>query len=155
LKHGKERARLGISSTFIDWTATATLAGQPDCERNRSLLDIKWAERVKGAPLTATRSELTSGFWINTNESVERKHSNKPGVITSTSKWYSYEKDQTLDCRDGMRIHGLPSHLDTSGISEGELRDLAGEGFSAPISTAFVLAFYYLPWGAWWRLADS
>jgi hypothetical protein len=152
-KHsGKVRSALGFSSSFSGWTDQqgTSLHGFPVSDRAYDVLDCAWASQLKKYPQTTPAAEMKRDFWANASQAVQRKPWGPERTFTTRSVWYSFEKDTTLDGSDLLRLAGLPAQLDTSGLSDADLRDLAGESFSCPIITALCTSFYYLPWGKWW-----
>ncbi len=65
--------------------------------------------------------------------------------------WYSFEKDYLLSGWAHMKALGIPDDVDTTGLSEAELRCLAGEGFAAPCAALAASVFYFNPLAPWWR----
>jgi hypothetical protein len=54
-----------------------------------------------------------------------------------------------------LAANGLPANVQTQGLSDGDLRALAGEAFSAPNSAQVMLAFYANPFAPWWDVAHD
>ncbi len=147
-----------MSPNYSGWTSLpgVTLSGLPALDRVKDVVDVAWGVRVKQFPAATTRKEMMKGWWCNASQAVQREPwCEGGGAVTTSSMWYSYERDCAFDALDGLRIHGMPSLLKLQGLSERELRDLAGEGFSVPISTVFCSAFYYLPWANLWCQSAS
>ena len=49
--------------------------------------------------------------------------------VAGGSMWYSFEKDYVLSGWAHLKALGMPDDVDLTGLSEAELRCLAGEGF--------------------------
>lgn len=153
-KHsGALRQKLSISAGFKGWTrdSGASLCGLPAIDRVIDCIDVAWASRMAQFPIGTPLKVMKKDFWCNPSQGVQRKPWGDKGTIAGSGIWYSYEHDTTLDGIDFLRLHGFPDLVDMRGISDNEAKDLGGEAYSLPISTAFATAFYYLPWGSWWK----
>ncbi len=147
------RAKGKISSTYDGWTSQkdVLLRGVPKLGRVPDVLDVAWGHQMqKATRLRMTSSEAKAGFWCNVSQSVQRKPWGGPGVLTTRSRFYSFEHDFTLDGNDFLRLQGAPMAT-APGFSDHELRDLGGEAFPCPCITAFSFAFYMNPWAPWWH----
>jgi hypothetical protein len=147
------RKKVGISEQFAGWTSQSPppkLIGVQPLPRHLDKINVAYGARLMTFPNSATMAEVIDNFWTDLSPSLIRKPYGPPGVIATNSQYYSFEKDAVLDARDAMSLLGLPRLLDTSGLSESQLKDLAGEGFSCQIATAISSLFYYQPYGPWW-----
>jgi hypothetical protein len=145
---------LRLSSTFSAWTKAKStkLRGLPNLERIRDCLDVCYGEQLQTLASGTTRGDLVKNLWANASQGVQRRPwSRDKGTLTCGSLWYSFETDSTLDGTDFLRIHGHPALMSTGGITERDLKDLGGEGFSVPIVTLIASAVYFLPWADWWQ----
>jgi hypothetical protein len=78
--------------------------------------------------------------------------SGNPGVLTTSSMWYSFEEDVVLDGQDMMAIQGFPDTVSTdSSFSNFDRRHFAGEAFHLPSFGTVVWAWFLNPWGPWWK----
>ena len=149
------RAALGVLAAFAGWSKRRGVAlhGVPRLERVIDVVDCAFASRIAVAPPTTSTQELIKGLWCNAAQGVGRSPWGDPGTLTCKSLWYNFSEDQALDGVDYLRLQGLPKTCDITGLSNSELKDLAGEGYSCPVITSFLVACYYQPWAGWWREA--
>jgi hypothetical protein len=61
-----------------------------------------------------------------------------------------FEREQTLDGEDILRLQGLPQKISTVGLSDRCLRDLAGDSFPCPGISMFTGVIYFLADAPWW-----
>jgi hypothetical protein len=64
--------------------------------------------------------------------------------------WYSYESDMLLSGWSHMKLLGAHDRLSLSGLSDSDMRSLAGEGFAAPCATQVLIAYYSNVFAPWW-----
>ena len=147
------RAKLHVSDSWSGWTTRADvrLSGASKSPRAYDILDCAWAERLSVSPQSSTTQVLVRDLWANPGQSVHRKPWGQQGCLTSRGEWFSFEFDRTLDALDTLRIQGFPRSLDLSGLSQAQIKDAAGEAFHCASISVFTAAWYYQPWGAWWR----
>jgi hypothetical protein len=126
------------------------MKGVPASPRYRDCIDVAWGARIASFPVGTPMSVLTAGYWVNPSQGVQRKPWGAQGVLTTGGLWYSFAHDLALDSRDALRIAGMPSLIETAGLSEPQLKELSGEHFSMPIVSLCIAAVYYWPWGQWW-----
>jgi hypothetical protein len=128
----------------------------PNLDRMHDCLNVCWGEALLAFPQGTPKATLVKGLWCNPSQAVQRRPwTREKGTLTTGSLWYSYERDTTLDGHDFMRLHGHPALIDVGPLTEKDLKELGGEGFSAPIVSVFVAALYYLPWADWWQQQES
>ncbi len=154
----KVRDELGKSAAFSGWTSlpTTKMHGLPPTPRNLDILDCAWAHRLSQASPDATVASLVKDFWANPSQGVQRHPwTTGGGVLTPRSIWYSFEKDSCLDAVDFLRLQGLPTRVDTTTLSDSELRDLAGDGYPCPLIAMAFLALYYQPLAVWWSPGEA
>ncbi len=155
-KHsGPIRQEFNVSNTFQGWSTRAgvQLRGVPKTPRVIDTIDCAWAGRLFHSSPTDTVAALTHNFWVNTSQAVQRRpwSFDHAGVITPRSSWYSFAKDVALDGIDSLRVQGLPINIETTGLEDEKLCDLAGNGYSCPVIAAALLALYWQPWAVWWQ----
>ena len=94
-------------------------------------------------------------MWNNLGQDIGRITYGKPGTLTSTCLWFSYEKDVALDGVDHMLLQGFPAHLYPEGLmSSSVLKKAAGEAYSAPEIAKFVYAYFLNEHAPWWKSDD-
>ena len=103
---GQQRRKLGLSADYDHWTTAPgiTCHGIPaNALRFHDSLDIGWGATVK-KPENKDKGtlELRKGLWNNLGQDIARITYGKPGTLTSTCLWFSYEKDVALDGVDHM-----------------------------------------------------
>ncbi len=101
-------------------------------------------------PQVSAQADLQRGYW-EMSQAVQRKPWGQPGTLTCKAVWYSFEREQTLDGVDSIRLQGLPQKISTVGLSDRCLRDLAGDGFPCPVVSTSTGAVYFLADAPWWR----
>ena len=75
-------------------------------------------------------------------------------VLTNVSPGslvYSFEMDSVLTPAHHLAIMGQPYKAGFARMPQGELKALAGEGFSSPCIALVTGAYYMNPWGTWWK----
>ena len=146
------RKALGISPEFSDWTSDPAhkMRGIPRSARYLDAIDVAWGARLMSFPRGTPRATLLADYWVNPSQGIQRKTFGGPGTLTTSGFWYNFQHDTCLDAYDMMRIHGFPSLVDCSGLSQHEARDLGGEAFCLPIVTAIIASLYFCPFCDWW-----
>ena len=149
------RAASGIPKNAKPWTTRPAVAlrGLPDSERVHDLLDTAFAMQQRINPAGSTTEELVRGLMVDVSVAVQRKPwSTSPPTVTTRSMLYSFEKDTTLSGHAHMRLMGWPSDRSPAErFSDSDLRALAGESYSVPLSTLLNFTLFCNPWGTWWQ----
>lgn len=150
------RDRLKGSPSFSGWTQRpqAKLVGVPKTDRVRDLLNTGWAARLHecGGPGQVSTARAAESFWANVAQAVQRSPWGNPGVLATSSHWYSYQFDFCLDGEDTLRLQGCPPFTAPLGqVEDRHARTLAGEGFNIPCLSTFAYSMYLNPWGPWWK----
>ena len=72
---------------------------------------IGWGARLHGSEPQDTVKQLTSNFWFNTSQAVQRKpwSFDHGGALTPGATWYSFSKDTVLD-GDDFCTHSRNTH---------------------------------------------
>ena len=148
------RPMFELSANFQGWSSreSVKLSGCPKTPRVIDVIDVAWGARLHGSEPQDTVKQLTSNFWCNTSQAVQRKpwSFDHGGALTPGATWYSFSKDTVLDGEGFLRIQGMPIDVDRAGLHDEELRDLGGNAYPAPLIGAAMLALYYQPWAPWW-----
>jgi hypothetical protein len=149
------RAASCIPKNSKPWTTRegVALRGLPDSERVRDLLDTAFAIQQRINPASSSTEELLRGLMVDVSVAVQRKPwSTSPPTVTTRSMLYSFEKDVVLSGHAHMRLMGWPAdRCPAERFSDTDLRALAGESYSVPLSTMLNFTLFCNPWGPWWK----
>ena len=148
------RNRLGLPADARPWSGRSKVrfGGFRLTERQQDLVDCAWAHRRASQPNDTTTAELRKSWWCNISQAVQRKpwSSAPPGACRSTLS-YSFEADTVVTGFGQMLLLGWPRNFAPSdAFTSNELYQLAGEGFSVPISAIIAHAMYCNPHAEWW-----
>jgi hypothetical protein len=150
---------LGCNADFAPWTSATrgksiTLRGVPDTERDRSVLDCAWTARVQSSEwpdMNAARK----GFYADTHDSVIRKPWGPLMALKQSQTIYTFELDYVLSGWAHMRLHGWSNATKVDGLTDVDLRSLAGESFALPSCTLVHYLYYRNPHASWWDDASA
>lgn len=125
------------------WSTKANLRGVPNFARYHDLLDVCFLER----------SGEVDGVFCDLSQAVQRRpwgaHSAR--ALTKGSLIYSFDHDAVLTRRSATRLQGFPTNLQTEGVSDEQLRHMAGEAVFLPNLASLLWAFWVdteAPWHA-------
>ena len=148
------RHKLGLAADAKPWTGRrgVTCGGYRLTERQADVLDVAWASRRSMMPENTTSDQLRENWWANLSQAVQRKPWSE--VVHTTCRSgieYSFQADTILTGFAQMQILGHPQNFANSeDFSSRELYELAGEGYSIPICSLFLHAFFCNPHAPWW-----
>jgi hypothetical protein len=125
------------------------LKGVPHTKRDHAILDCAWVTRMhrEGWP---DADSAKKSYYADTRDSIVRKPWGKAPTLKQSQSIYSFERDAVLSGYAHLRLQGWGSHLDLEGMSDAELKSLAGEAFALPPATLMHVAYYMNPFGDWW-----
>ena len=133
-----------------------TLVGVPDHPRFGDAVDVFWALKLNQAVKSGqgvSSAELRKDLWLDVSQQISRTatHNGLLGVLTTSSLFYSYERDCVLDGEDTLCIQGFPKAVSMDDeLSNHEKQHLAGEAFHLGTVGSVIYAAYLNPWGPWW-----
>ena len=122
--------------------------------RCRDVIDVAWAWHIRRNGASGPPSPV--GFFANVSQEVSRKDwGSAPSLCRGT--WaYSFEGDFLFTGPDHLASLGFSSSVAyASGITDSELRDLAGEGFALPCVIAVLYAWFLNGLAPWWQAANT
>ena len=143
-----------LPSDARPWTSRpgVQLRGLADSERQRGVLDVGFAVHQKRNPGLSAH-ELTKILWANPSQSLDRMPvTTTPATLTTSTELYSFAHDTVLSGEAVLRGMGWPrGYVPAERFTEAEVRNLAGECYSAPVMAQVAFAYYLNPWAPWWQ----
>lgn len=136
----KARAALGVDPSERPWTSRpdVRLRGVHGNQRNLELLDILYMQRAKQLGVSFDNSTaVAAGLWADMSQDIHRQSVHGMRTLTTSSIWYSFEMDRTLQASEYLFLLGYSS-VNLANLSFNKVKDLAGEAMSLP-SLAMVL----------------
>ena len=100
-------------------------------------------------------TEAMKGHWVDFTQAIQHKPHGALATLNQTGLNYSFEKNIVLSGWAHMKILGLPDQVSLLGLSDREVRSLAGEAFSAPDIITILFAYYANPFAPWWTPAAA
>ena len=100
-----------------------------------------------------SHEDLITDAWAHISMSVDRVPVSRGlyPCMLSNSVVYSFQKDLIISGQGHMKLMGWPeAMLPDEPCSDSEYRDLAGNGFSAPIATIIGVACIMNVHAPWW-----
>jgi hypothetical protein len=149
----KVRTQYNLPSGSTGWTSRVgvQLTGISQTERIVDLINIAFSVIRDANPTTPTRT-LVHDQFCNISQSVQRKPWGCAGTFMRSTELYSLELDYALTGLSMMRILGWPSNVvSPSTMSNNDLRELAGEAYSVPISSIVAIALFSCPGATFWK----
>ena len=139
-----------VPANFRPWTGRPDFKGfgLPKTQRVLDLLDLRTISKCRkdGISLDGDLQHAMSGHYLDISQSFNRHAcANRQGVnhaLTTGSAIYSFARGSMLTARELLMLHEQPLHLNTAGLAESQLTQLAGEGMALPCLAGIVWCIY-------------
>lgn len=140
------------------WTGRpeVRLHGTPRTPRVKDLIDCAFVVIRDSAPHSTPTTEAIDGWLVDVSQAIQRKPWSKRLTLTQNSQLYSFTHDACLSGCGNLQLMGWPrSVAPPSRFTEGDLRALAGEGYSLPWAAMIHYVMWANPFGPWWRESED
>ena len=144
------RRKIGMSGSdnFYSRCFSPRFRGMTNSERQRDVANVCLYAAHTRYP-TIPLDQLVCRLWCNVGQSVERLpfRLDAPGTWTSSSLWYSYQKDVVISGPMMLEMLGWPrDSCPQTVFSDNTARNLGADGFSLPLSGAIAYWCFLNPW---------